>query len=155
KPGRVFQIGIARGALSICAEQPRRGNKATGLQPNRAKFVASPHDPAQRFLVIKIIKLALVLCVEPRKQPRLHGLVGAALPLMEIAVNDNFMSSRFEVAQPGNKLSILACPAFMMVIRYDQKRAITDSTATKHVNDLLDYCAIGWCDVVNRHHERI
>src|SRR4029077_11962728 len=74
----------------------------------------------------------------------------AGWALVKISVDHDFVTGRLETAQPGNKFSILHRSAVMMVIRHDQKRAMTDSFLGELRKNFVRSRLGRWRDVVNR-----
>src|SRR5207249_6088727 len=104
-------------------------NKTSRLQTAGAKFIARRCDSAERLVVIEIVKLALVCGVEASKKLVAYSFVRVAWPFMKIAVDDNFITGRLQISQPGNELSIFSGQALMAIIGHNEKR--TGGHATK------------------------
>ena len=118
----VFHLRIARGALGFVAKQPRRRHKTSRIETVRAKFVPRACNAAQSFVIIQVVKLALVLRVKSCQEFVAQSFFRTARALVEITVDDDFMTLRCQTSQPRHKLPVFCEQSLMMKIGHHKER---------------------------------
>src|SRR5437867_13176636 len=113
----VFHLRIARGALRFIAKQPRRRHKTSRLKTVRAEFIARARDAAQSLVITQIVKLAFVLRVKSGQEFVPESFFRTPRTLVEITVDDDFMTVRFQTPQPRHELRVFREQPLMMIIR--------------------------------------
>src|SRR5205814_8463309 len=103
-------------------EQPRRRYKTSRFQSLCAEFISRCRDPAQRFLIAQVIKLAFVLRVKSGYQFIAQTFVCTTRTFVEITVDHDFMSVCFQPSQPRHEFAALGEKSFMMIIRHYKNR---------------------------------
>src|SRR5260370_11133613 len=102
----VFHFGIARCSFSFAAEQPGRRDEPARFQPAGEKFISRRFDSLKSVVVSKIVKLAFALRIEFGDEFLEKAFARSWRPFMKISVDDDLVSDCFQIAQPGNELSI-------------------------------------------------
>src|SRR5262249_25505326 len=95
-------------------------------------------NSSKRLVVSEIVKFAFTLGIESGQESFNETFVRPPRPFMKVTVNHDFVTGGFEVAQPGNELSILHRRALTMVVRHDEQRAITNAFLCERGNNAVD-----------------
>src|SRR6266446_6485507 len=109
-------------AFGVLTEQPRRRHKPSRLEAMRTEFVSCRHDATQSFVIGQVIKLALVLGVESCQELVAQSFFRTARKFMEIAVDDDFVTVRFQTSEPRHKLPVSCEEPLMMIIGHHKER---------------------------------
>ena len=94
----------------------------------RAKLVSRSNDAPQCFVIAKIVKLSLVLSIEIGEEFIAQSFLRGARTFVKIAVDDNFMTVRFQPAEPRHKLLVICEEPLVMIIRHNEQRTHAHTT---------------------------
>src|SRR5204863_8699357 len=120
--GGVFHLRIARGMLRFIAEQPRRRHKTSRVKTVRPEFIAGACNATQSFVITEVVKLAFVLRVKSCQEFVAQSFFRTARALVEITVDDDFMTLRCQTSQPRHKLPVFCEQSLMMKIGHHKER---------------------------------
>ena len=125
--GRVFHLCIACSALGFSAKQPRRRHKTPRLQAMCAELISCRDDATQSFVIRQVVKLSLVLGVEPCQESIAQTFFRTARTFVEVTVDDDFVTVRIQTPEPRHKLPVSCEETLVVIIRHDKKRTDADT----------------------------
>ena len=150
----VFAAAIAQRGFRFAAEEPGGGDEAGGIQAELSEIGAGGLDEGGGGGAIEIVEFAFVRGVESRGQFLKGGFSGAACALMVVAVDDDLVAVVRLGFQPRAESGVGEEMAAVMVIGYDEERALLHTQALQRGQRLLTILARAGRDIVKRDDER-
>src|SRR5207302_10518693 len=130
-----------------------RGDKSDRRKARGLEFISGSRNSRERFVVIEIEKFAFVLSVKSGHEFLSDPFTRAPGAFMKITVTHDFIAARLEIAQPGNKILVLGCAPFPVIIRYNQKRSSTNAGVLQCLDNSGRCLSCAWRNIVNRNYK--
>ena len=119
------------------------------------QLISCRHNAMQSFVVGQVVKFSFILRVDSCQELIAQSFFRTPGTLMEIAVDDNFVTVRFQAPEPSDKLPVFCEEALMMIVGNHEKRTDAHTMTGEFCNDRSCNLLIGRSDVVQRNHHKI